>query len=1185
MRLTHFIPAAAVTLILLGAGSSGQEKLNLPPRPLEPAATAPRPAPTESQLRRAELWELRLLQGGRFGQLAVLPSLVLKERQRQVGERFYITDEVRGAKWVERQLNLPAGVRPTRDGLAKDAYKLARDGAFVVLEEELKKRGKPLPPKAKFLFKVGEFVAKNLPWERWEHGREDAAAARLPVVSGRRGATVADHLRLPRVDVRGYLAELVHKADNDEALRAKLIAAFEMPAPVGDDRIGEELARRKKPPEGGAKGRGAALEPAARDLIVKHTAALRQFQKEMRELNERLKEVQARRPPDAAAARKYAGDESAFRRRQEDLIDKAQFVTGLTTSLLRNLGGDAAKVGRGLDIVAGSAFKVWGAVAKFGASSPVVPLAVLSALSDLAGLFGLGGPDVNQIILEQVRELRKDVAALRREVAVEFAYLRKDLYDLTNLVLDRLDALEWNLQREVAENRRLIRDAAARAVVKEVEDRKNVELILGRLTELFQKDIVLRADEYEAAADRLEGLTAASPAEARDAYDRYLSNFYSFGVRFAANHTLSGGDARVAGVYRVSEPILHPEESARLIGIAESPAAPWQLINDFAKLAASAGTSLSPDEPALPGASRVLDWDRRALVNPIAWRFSAGRFADLAVRSPEYFRTAANGLHARRLAEVYLRGEDLNDALRRLTRQADGRVNRAVFERLVAMQASAVEKFDAGLQLHAAALEARFKEPGSEGLNLWEAGGPKARPGIIADKVKNLPSDRLLKERYDKKEPGALHIPPDRLAFSPEEAARLERLVPEAYRMAAQIGIGSIEFSYDDGGFVDVRQEYVGRVPYIGGKQMYGRPSLIVRAVYVPTKPAGARVVIFNRRVTSAQEIHFTFVRSRLEYYDPANEEHKRLRPVYYDLYAAPNPLLYEKFWSYSDRPLPGYKLVKAPFVEVFKPKEQGGEDFVTHHWTPLYKPMKEKYPEFADDSLWPCLVMERWGELKAALLEGRGADVSFDRQDPAENERRVRERLDARFTRALVGVQLDAQDDVAKGLGDLGESVRQLYGTQLLTLRFVQLAMPEALADEKMMALMAGDEAALSWQLLAEAVAADPSKKDKWLLQLGGVGKDGKPGPRAPLAEKMRARTLNLQTHLDRAITRQAARGVTYRHPAVEETLFRLVLAAERLGVDLEKELKEFGVISQPHWAVRELKSARERVRKEVLP
>ena len=132
-------------------------------------------------------------------------------------------------------------------------------------------------------------------------------------------------------------------------------------------------------------------------------------------------------------------------------IEDAKFVTGMVTNILANFGGDAAKVGVALDKVANAVFKVLlTQTLTKGLQAFACPLSILSGLSDLFSLFG-GGPDVNQLILEQVQEMRRELAEFRQETALNFSHLRKDLFDLTDKVLDRIGAAENALGRQIAE--------------------------------------------------------------------------------------------------------------------------------------------------------------------------------------------------------------------------------------------------------------------------------------------------------------------------------------------------------------------------------------------------------------------------------------------------------------------------------------------------------------------------------------------------------------------------------------------------------------------------------------------------------------------------------------------------------------------------------------------------------------
>jgi hypothetical protein len=296
-----------------------------------------------------------------------------------------------------------------------------------------------------------------------------------------------------------------------------------------------------------------------------------------------------------------------------------------------------------------------------------------------------------------------------------------DLFEVADKILDRIDAAEVTLGRQIARV-----DENTRALLEEqLEIRqliiRNHEQLLRLLAEHEKLDFTTIHNRYLGRQVSLHRYIdpEMEPLLARE-FDDYLSDFYSFAVVRAASEIMAGGSKRFADAYSPNlAPRLDIRHSRLLIEIVDSPRSSWASINDYAKLAASVGVPLP--------------W-RGALVNPNMWLLGASDFVWLAEGSPELFRSRP--LSAKRMAEVYLQGELLRDFLLGLTRRADGGTERAVFDRLLQMQQAAIDQFESTLIARGDALARNLS------IDYWSRDPLAPRDGLI--RLEQLPAEREL---------------------------------------------------------------------------------------------------------------------------------------------------------------------------------------------------------------------------------------------------------------------------------------------------------------------------------------------------------------------------------------------------------------------------------------------------------
>jgi hypothetical protein len=363
----------------------------------------------------------------------------------------------------------------------------------------------------------------------------------------------------------------------------------------------------------------------------------------------------------------------------------------------------------------------------------------------------------------------------------------------------------------------------------------------------------------------------------------------------------------------------------------------------------------------------------------------------------------------------------------------------------------------------------------------------------------------------------------------------------------------TIEFSYERVDFATDRVEYEHGVNplLITGEttgRHYGQVYMDVRADFKPGNGTG-KLLIFKKRCKTGHECHNAFYRFYVQPYDPNKTEHQPGWGVgqRWDL-RTHNGVQYAYVLKWANgSPSEAETTPGWPFGEVKNPNNRKNQ------------------------------IHEHWGEVKKQLVTNGGQDLA-DPQEVARNRRWVQQLVNAEIISKVLNLQLAAQGEVAGAYGELGAAVRSLYGTQLATLRFVELGIPEALeTDQELVSSLIGDKAILNWQLLNEAIAtgvvSDGTEKDasgkQKPIEIRGLVRPGPDGKATvPLAALMRARAERLRDRLGEAVTQQARAGSPH-HSFIDVTLYRIVLASKPLGVDLKAELKKLGVTPPSHWTV----------------
>jgi hypothetical protein len=893
--------------------------------------------------------------------------------------------------------------------------------------------------------------------------------------------------------------------------------------------------------------------------------------------------------PDAGEAKSTRADPDDSAELQRDIV-RAQFVVGLVSGILKSLGGDAAQVGRALEVIGGAAMKAAQAAILFGTASFAFPLAILGGISDLFSLFTMG-PDPMQLVLEELQALRREFGEFRYENRVRMALLHQDLIERTEAIQFQLDAATLVLQEHLdrIEGRVVDAEASLNQLVNQLTGYH--QQILGRIGDLFklvavEKELqtyaVLRPDLIRPAGQSNSTLDVE--------YDRLMAQFSGFAIQWGASPALAGGDRRAFDAYSPAVLLgMQPEELSKVIVLTDEPRGAWFIINDYANLAASVGVPIPP--AGRLDASPRIGMPGQQLVNPESWRLGAAAYLDLAAGAPDRFRRPpVRDEYARRLAAMYLQGERVRTWLDSLTRENSSTQRTAVFDRLAQAMEGSVDHFESVLISRGQDLA------DSVGIDFWAADPldpsrvPVLAPPAIGPERPRPGGSSRVDIRLAPSQLG--FVLPEALPLTDEERARLDRALPACYRLATrvnwpgQLDPDRIEWSFDEVRLEDVRKvmrrDYnerakwrVGQqppygtygsaielrdgflVPYTDTPEYRGRVALFVRCDFLPGGQELARRTILRKKLKTPAEV--LIGGEKTEKYEESNPRH---RPA-------------ENFEG-EGRKIRDTSHTEGGFLGI------GGSD--VHDAVVLDEPMEFRRRQLA----------EHWASMKAQLLDPATPDVDAPRTKEATERQKAREQMELRLTRlaeqSLLGLQLDAVRDTQDGLGEIGRAFRTLHAAQGALRAFAGLALPEQLAaDPELASLVGGDHSVLHWSTIDSLMkpgggppaTAERLKKDGFAVaRPGGVVQAG-PGdkPVVPAAAEMRLRLARLRTRLNEAIADRAASGRPPSQPEIESMLYQIVWRAPFLGVDLEAELKKLEIEPGPHWMLRQPRRDAERL------
>ncbi|MBL8819758.1 MAG: hypothetical protein JNL58_27280 [Planctomyces sp.] len=989
------------------------------------------------------------------------------------------------------------------------------------------------------LTSTGKFFAKPIADFMIGDSQEDSLR-RLPTLSGDLNSNFLEHVGVKRDSMVAMMEDVLGRRYSGDA-GAERADRFVKVLGVDYSGLSDEAL----------KGMRQNL-PSPDEVEEKSKQFVQNFQRATDErLNDILEEVKALR----RGIEESASLQTQREQLQQD-IDALNFANECFGRIAQHLRGDAAKFAQVVHVAVNVGTRIASAYLVTGSMAAIAPpLAIASGLFDLLGLFGGGGPDASQLILEQLAELRREMAEFRAETRLSLVIFRQELLDVGDQVLMRIGAAEANLSRQLNRMEGQLSDVEARVNMIEQRQMANHAQILGRLADLMKVSFSV---EYRKMAGRksdiVEGLARQPNDNAiiREAAN-HLSTFRSYATDGAASPLVAGGDSRFVGVYTSnSEPVLGEGYAKQLRWISDSPNGAWTSINDFVKLSRGQGIGDAGEATSQ--------------INPQVWQVAVNAYLELALASNETGGLVKNDTERRKdLAEMYLAGERLRRVLGQITSNRMGSApipEHRLFEKLIDIQLAAIANFEKHLLLQGEQLARELgTNPFSE--DLMEPRQSVFRPTQVELDIERLHSGRA-----------PFELPDVKLLTFPD-GEKVESAIPKTLRMAKQLGLIDIQLAIDEIGFTEVRRievekevdgwpdantrryariirseqfngstgTYYGRTR-IGVPQWRGKVFTVLRISVKPLDDRSRFATIVRRRLVCPEEV----VINNVDHFSNEKTENSG-NPAHADLKDSDD-------WQSPGRAFHRYNEREGDFL-IFG----GGRD-VPHavlateiagvrkaqievHWSTLVSnwlasPMQEADQTFAEEN-------KRGAEL-LQWVERRCADHICGKVLPFMN-------------RQLLATE--------QGLGQLGDAVRELHGTQATIQQFAALTMPQQL-DTRLMDAIAGENAAFSRTTFAKHLKVP--EVTVMPLRISGMVEPGPDGsPTVPLALTMRQNTERLRGALAEAISRQAEMGPP-RHVEIDGPLMRLALAAKSLGIDLEAECRQIGGEPNDEWILRNL-------------
>jgi len=883
-----------------------------------------------------------------------------------------------------------------------------------------------------------------------------------------------------------------------------------------------------------------AVSPPAQNLSQsERDACIATWQKVMRDFRE-----EDRRLADLSRTVKAAVAESleeqrdielAQRHEQELRLANLSWARSATTILVNalNLGDEDSRFAAAALAHFGSCyFQIWETALTVGTASPLfLPVAVGEISSLIFNLAGLGGPNIDYLILEELRALRQDIANFRAEVGLEFALAYEHRIKLTQAILGRINLLERHQTmefRQLSESARRIEEGLGgleRTIL------ANHEELLNKFATMHKLELGDKRQAFLHALARKDKTQFP-----HDLFDVVLGALLNGATADSAKALHGGGNTTGIFQYGLMDEAPKVIDPSYLRRISSGPTAVWSHINDLLNLA-NVNINLREEiAPLKPGRTT-------SIVNPIAWSTFTMDYLNLALRANDAYQLKTGEARAKFLADLYLAGEEASLGLKRLSQNKDGTANRTIFDDLISKQWDAIAAFERTITHQVDQLKVDFNNVNpfnpEPKITNWV---PKTLP-ISGDAFKsaqrrreNLGGDEVTKSD--------LMPPTDPLTFSDAERLEIEKRIDKRFRLAQQLELGTIDIDCRDVEYVDVE-------PYWQndrGLQLFGRAALVVQVTF---RSGGAELPILRQRVCdpAGERTRFAIVYVAYELYANSNPDHRK------PLLPYKGPLAIISPNGPADEPIPPFPV---PKLISYSGADSLGKQVVSWYYATL---QNGAYDEVNFAKRGPE-AFKHWEHIKKHLLPDGAASFGGENRLTTD-EIAARDGFDAvekYLEHNVVNFTFDQQAQVWNGIGNTGQAIKDLHTIRLGLLRYAHLAMPGVLeVDTDLMDMLVGKRSVVDWNNLSDV-------KTTFVPDSNG---------QVPAAQVMRQRTMALQSHLGKSLARWSSEPERFRHDFLDDTLRHILLAAPALGVSLdmlEKHLTDVQQVSiGDDWILRE--------------
>lgn len=425
---------------------------------------------------------------------------------------------------------------------------------------------------------------------------------------------------------------------------------------------------------------------AWKQVISDQQATAKAVDEKQKTIIEYLKNQQAQAEAQALAAKQRELAQLKLEAGEASIYLLSTFI-GLVD---KGLGNKIATVGNAALQIANSISKYNDTISRLGQAgagfaSVVMTANIVAAGLSLISLFG-GGPSPEEMILEEVRELRKQIAQLGQVMMERFDRIDKSLhkiYETLNTRLDQIDLTLGKLTGSVEDIQRSLYDVES--TLNRVERNIKSWLVAG-----FRRDLI---ETINGTLNYKENFGINMD---------YSSQFVPREIKFYTWAVSNSQDPLEAGVTK-------PVDDFQVYDVLTN----FPLENNINYLSQFLSTRF-PTLGLPPLASQTLS-------NPRDWSLSSEAYMRLAAEWPQHYKKVSGC----RIEQIYNRGREVQSALQRISTVTTGnetKANYQLFDVLMANYQAKAAALKTETQNTEAARKAELK------LQLANAWSPKFSP-------------------------------------------------------------------------------------------------------------------------------------------------------------------------------------------------------------------------------------------------------------------------------------------------------------------------------------------------------------------------------------------------------------------------------------------------------------------------